>query len=189
MSLFEGDFRFQMEHLPPEIAILSQAEIEKMRKMNELDYNLRENLWKLVENAHKSGITELVTKRVYEGFCSKQNFDLYIVRNPLRLAWLMHRPVEDRKKMKTLLQMLIQKVESEVLCQPITDSNVGHYIKLLEFLTNRVHGPMIQRIDARHAHVNMNKPIAEQPGNVNERLEELKKNLLQPKDVTPKNVE
>lgn len=185
LSLFDGRLRERMEAMAPELTEASQAEIEKMRKPNEIDYKLREKLWFLIENAQKTRIPHIPTVRVFEGILTEQGFQLAI-ENPLRLAWMMLRPTEDRSKMRTVLTQLIQKIETEVLPRAITDDNMGNFLKLLEFLTNRVHGPVIQKIEAKHAHVNLNKQLASAaPDDQQRRLGALKEKLLQAKDVTP----
>lgn len=185
-ELFDGKLRECMMSISPELSELSQVELEEIRKPTETDYKLRERLWFLIENAQKAQISHIQAVRVCEGILSEQRL-FSIIENQPRLAWIMLRPVEDQKKMATLLQQMLQKIENEVLPKTITDNNLGAYLKLLEFLTNRVHGPLIQRVDARHAHVNLNKPVHSTlpPDDQQKRLGELKEKLLQAKDVTP----
>lgn len=185
-DLFGGVFGEAIRSLPPEIADLSQSEIEKLRKPSETDQKLRENLWILVENAQKCSVSEIPMLRIYETVMTPQGWDA-ATKIPLRIAWITTRPVEDKKKMETLLTKLLQKIENEVLPQNITDDNIGAVIKLVEFLTNRVHGSVVQKVDGRHlhAHAKVQSPSSVPQQDHQKQLGELKDKLIKSKDVTP----
>lgn len=183
-NMFGGNFGEAIRSLPPEIADLSQSEIEKLRKPSETDQKLRENLWILVENAQKAMISEIPMLRIYESVMTPQGWDA-VMKIPLRIAWITTRPVEDKRKMETLLTKLLQKIENEVLPEKITDDNIGAVIKLIEFLTNRVHGSVIQKVDNRHLHAKVSVPPAAIPQEHKKELGELKEKLIKTRDVTP----
>lgn len=184
ISLFDGKLRERMENLPVEIADLSQAQIEILRKPIENDYKLRERLWILVENAQKAQISHIQTVRLFEGIMSEQRF-AQVVEDVPRLAWIMTRPVEDRAKMETLLQKLLTKIEAEVLPKAITDDNMTAFLKLVEFLTNRVHGSVVQRIDGRHLHAHQKVPPKQIAGDDPSKRRQELQDKLAAKDVTP----
>lgn len=184
IAFFDGRLRAAFESIPDAIAELPQSDLEKQRKPTEIDYFLRESLWKAVESAQKAGITTLYGSAIYGPVCSHQAFERVMV-SPLRLAWLLLPPNEDKERMRVGLSLGMTNL-LEFVAKPPTAETANAFLKAMEMLLNRVHGPLIQRIEAKHAHMNMNKPIAGPPTNVNDRLEELKKNLLPEKDVTPK---
>ena len=189
-SLFDGKFRDRALAIPHELIEKSQAEIEDMRPPNENDYRLRERLWFLVDQARETGATKIMNVRLYDGILTAQSWER-VMDSSVRLAWLFKRPMDDKKKMQTHLQMLLQKVEREILPKAVTDQNLASFLKLLEFLVNRVHGPVVQRIESR----NLNMDISGSAPNVSpasrdeilEKIKELESQINKNKviDVTP----
>lgn len=186
IALFRGKFREALEGIKPEILEMTIDELEETRNFSDIDYLLRKNLWKQVDLAIKSGFEELTTVSIYGSICSQQAFDK-VIKNPHRLAWLLMHPQEDIDQMRSLLSMGISRLRKDFMTMPMNERTAGHFLKAIDLLMNRVHGPVAQKIEAKHAHLNMNKPIATQldtPHDVIARLDELKEKLL-PKEVTP----
>lgn len=174
----EGLLRVGLDNLPPELIQLTRAEIEAQRPPSEVDILIQRNFWAVVEKAKKEGATSVKQTHIFAGACSEMAFQRFI-KNPIRLAYMLHNPIDDIDRMKNMLVNGLARMENELLKMPITEKSAGHFIKALELLINRVHGPMVQRIEAKHAH--MKVPPPPQPDNlkdVNQRLEELKSKLI-----------
>jgi hypothetical protein len=190
IALFRGKFREALEGIKPETLALTLDELEELRNPSEIDYLLRKNLWKQVELAKKSGFDELTTASIYSPVCSSQAFDK-VMKNDVRLAWLLMHPREAIDEMRSLLSMGMARMRKDFMTMPMNERTAGHFLKAIDLLMNRVHGPVAQKIEAKHAHLNLNKPRASQletPNDVIARLDELKEKLL-PKEVTPIEVE
>jgi hypothetical protein len=105
------------------------------------------------------------------------------MKNPHRMAWLLIYPQDDVERLKAGLSMGITRL-IEFVSKPVTEDTAGAFLKALEIMFNRVHGPVVQKIEAKHAHLNMNKPIVQQD-DPNRRLDELKTKIVQAREVTP----
>lgn len=187
ITLLRDEFAEAVNRLPPELQNRTQDELEIDRKPTDIDYFLRKNLWKLVENAQNGLISEIRAPDIYKGVCSKQVFH-NVVNTPLRVAWLMTIPHQDQELMEAGLAIGLKNLIKFVSKEPTVET-AGAFIKAIEFLTNRVHGPLVQTTRNLNLNVNKNSPAKEPPktpSDVNARLEELKGKLLEAKDVTPK---
>ena len=182
-SVLTGGFRYAVEQLPKDIAAMSEAQIEELRKPTDIDYFLRKSLWKQIELAQKGIITDISQASIYSGICSKQNFD-QLCDVPLRVAWLLIYPESVNSLMEHGLSLAIHNLLKFVAKAP-TPETASAFIKATELLLNRVQGPIIQKIQAQHAHLNMNKPIQVQQ-DPDKRLAELK-SKIEERNVTPQN--
>lgn len=172
-----GNFRIAADNLPADIASMTLEELEAHRTPTEVDYFLRRNLWRQVELVHK-GIAEKVEPvSVYSGVCSKQNYEM-LSKNMYRVAWLLTSPLDSRDRAEAGLSIGITNLLKFVAREP-TAETASAFLKAIEMLWNRVHGPVVTKIESKHAHINMNKPIGNviDPGS---RIEELKSKLVKP---------
>ncbi len=185
ISLFTGDLRLAVESIPLDIANMSESEIFAVRKPTRIDWFLRKNLWNSIETARKAGEVEISQASIYAGVCSEQNFRK-VMGQPLRLAWMLFHPRTDMDKWEEALSYGLDRFREEFMTMPITKDTAGHFLRALEMLITRVHGPVIQRIEAKHAHLNMNKPIEIQEPQSHELLESIRDKIAAAKDVTEK---
>lgn len=176
-----GVLRNAAESLPEEIAVLTIEELETKRKPTQIDFFLRKNLWKQVELVQKGAFTEIDAVDIYRGVCARNSYE-NLAKNPERVAWLLIHPSESHDRAEAGFEIGLTNLLKFVAKEP-TAETAGAFLKAMEMLWNRVHGPVVQRIDSRHATLNLNKPIAKPPGKEN-RLEELKAKL-ESRDVTP----
>ncbi len=74
----------------------------------------------------------------------------------------------------------IQRLRNEVLKMPVTERSAPTILKTVEFLANRSLGPVVQRVEAKFAHLNLDRPTAHslKPEDTVGRIEELKAKLL-----------
>lgn len=183
VTYLTGALRKDVDAIPPEIMAMTMDQLEQKYTISHIDYFLRQNLWKSIGVAQKLGKTEIPAVSIFEGVCSAQNFEGYVRKNPYRLAWILMKPVQVTEIMEESLDFGIKKLRVWLSTVYLDADTIGPFIKAVEMLMNRVKGPVVHRIEAKHAHLNMNKPIAA-PGDPNARLEELKSKLV-PRDVTP----
>jgi hypothetical protein len=181
VTLLKGGFRAAVESLPPELVRKTELELEADRTPTEVDYLLRKNFWKQVDLAQKGVISDIKAVDVYAGACSDTNFEERVLKSPIRLAWILTYPSTPDDLMEAGLNIALKNMIKFVSREPNEDT-ASAFMKAVEILLNRVKGPVIQKIQAQHAHLNMNKPIVNQ--NPNARIEELKNKLVS-RDVTP----
>jgi len=184
ITLLRGGFRSAVESLPEELVSLSEMELEIKRTPSEVDYLLRRNFWKQVDLAQKGVIPYINQVDVYFGACSDTNFESRVLKSPIRLAWILTYPSTPDDLMETGLNIALKNMIKFVSREP-TSETAGAFMKAVDILLNRVKGPIIQKIQAQHAHLNMNKPIASHASDPNKRIEELKDKLVS-RDVTPR---
>lgn len=153
-----GVLREAAGSLPEEIANLSLDELEQMRKPTEIDYFLRKNLWKQVELVKTGVISSIEPIRIYQGVCTRANYEK-LIKNHVRIAWLLVHPGEDMERAEMGFSIGLKNLIKFVSKEP-DQFTASAFLKAMEMLWNRVHGPVPTKIDARHAHVNLNKPIA-----------------------------
>lgn len=184
IGFFDGHFRTAMESIPDEMKAMQPEELEAKFDPGPIDYYLRKNLWKQVELARAAGETSLNPIDIYKGICHVSTFHGRVIKNNYRLAWLLINPVTDAERAEESLAFGLMRIRRDLLTLPMNEKTAPTILRAVELLWNRVHGPLIQRIEAKHAHLNLNKPLAKAP--VHERLSEFK-DKLQPAaiDVTP----
>ena len=78
------------------------------------------------------------------------------------------------------------KLRNEILTMPVTERSAPTLLKAIEFLVNRAHGSVIQRIEAKHAHLDLNNSdmIAKTPEELQSAIDTLKSKLF-PKHIPP----
>jgi hypothetical protein len=95
------------------------------------------------------------------------------------MAWFLTPPMHDTELMEAGVKIGLRNLVKFVSKEP-TAETASAFIKALEVLLNRVHGPVVQRIDARHAHAHMKvaAPVNQlSPADEAARLEALKAKL------------
>jgi hypothetical protein len=167
------------ENAPEELRKMSEIDLFKTGNIGEKDYFLRKNLWKNVEIAQKAGVFRITEASIYGDVMSAQNYYVSFLTNPHRVCWLMTPPTDSREIMEEALFYGLSRLRNELLTMTINEKTAPTMLKAIEFLANRTWGPVVQKIEAKHAHLNMNKPIAVQDArDVTKRLDELKAKLI-----------
>lgn len=179
ISCLTGPLRDAAENLPEEWAKKDLSEIESFRKPTEVDYYLRRNLWKQVELCQKGLQTEIDASSIYAGICSKTNFN-YMVKYPARVAWLLIFPQNFQDRMEAGLSVALTNLLDFVAKKP-NDDNANAFIKAVEILLNRVQGPLIQKLQASHAHLHKSADKAiPAAAPIGDRLKEIQDKLSPP---------
>lgn len=181
ISFFSGELEECLKAIPLEVLAMTPEELETAYPPGTIDYFLRKNIWSKVREAKKLGETKLFAADIYNGVCHATNFHKRVIKNPIRLAWLLFDPLSEMDKAEEALLFGLMRVRNDLLTMPMNDKTAPHILKAVELLWNRVRGPVIQKIEAKHAHLDLNKPIADNsPVDILKRLDELKAKLLNP---------
>ena len=171
--------RAAYENAPEELRKMSEIDLFRTGKIGEKDYFLRKNLWKSVEIAQKNDVFSITEASIYGDVMSAQNYYTSFLTNPHRVCWIMTPPTDAREIMEEALFFGISRLRNELLTLPMNDKTAATILKTIEFLANRTWGPVVQKIEAKHAHLNMNKPVAVHDArDVTKRLDELKAKLV-----------
>lgn len=72
------------------------------------DYLLRDKAWSMYEMSLLNNKTSTVSQLV-EGICSIQNFYQKVLKNPLRLAWILHPKLENEVLNKVLKEKALDR--------------------------------------------------------------------------------
>jgi len=163
IELLDGELRRAAEAVPPEITSMTELELYETGKIRQMDYFLRKNLWKSVEIAQKAGKPSIISATVYQGVCTVQNFHSKVLTNPLRVAFLLLQPGTAQEAIEEAANFGLLRLREKVMTMAINEKTVGAYVRALEFLADRAWGPVVHRIEAKHAHMDMNKPVVHDP--------------------------
>lgn len=176
ITLIEGSLREKAENLPTELLELDLHDLEARCKFTETDYFLKKRLWELItEREDEPESPPIRGIDIYKGICTLQNFHRRL-DSPIRVAWFLHDARNDIKRLEAGLPIAISNLLN-FIAQPITEKTATAFLRALDMMLSRTHGPVIQRVDARHAHVNLNKPIDQSNIEV-EQLKEMRERLL-----------
>lgn len=181
LNFLQGKLLDVASSLPEDVKAMTEVELWKSGKITKNDYFLRRNLWKSIEIAQKTGQNAITQESIYHDVVSAQNFNSRVMTSPHRIAYLLMKPTLAREQMEEALHHGMMRLRNELLTMPIDEKTAPVFLKALEFLANRTWGPVIQKIQAQHAHLNMNKPIAIPAV---EQLKELQAKALESRDVS-----
>lgn len=137
--------------LPPDFIGMSEKELKKKLDPSSLDEQLRIAFWDeyflTVDNNAKSMRMEAVFARVTD-----REMFYEVVKNPLRLAYMLKPPQDYFLQMRSLLNIGLIRFE-EVLKLPLENPNgtintklIGELIKIVSIVDNRVKGAVTQKI-------------------------------------------
>lgn len=182
LSLIMGEFKRAATELPQEFAEMSQKDLETIRKPTEIDHYLRNRLWDLIGKAQNGLIHQIQQVDIYAGICTETNWTQRVCKSPQRVAWLLMPPQDDMDRMKAGLAIGLTNL-IDFIANPINKETAGAFIKAISILLDRVHGPVVQRLDTRNLNVNVDKK--EHSAASVESLKQLKEKIESAVDVTP----
>lgn len=151
-SLLSPKVQTAILNISNELLMMNEEELEQRFRPSNLDFMLRRRLWEKFREAGALSLPNIPNIEIYRGICTDQNFYDRVLKNPEKLAWLIH-PVQDPDEMlKEAYEFSLKKVR-EILRMPVDSKSAPAILKAAEFLTNRVKGPVVQRIDSRNVNV------------------------------------
>lgn len=168
---------------------MDEISLEEKFNPSPSDYGMRKNLWQKVKAAELSGIKLIETQEIFSHYYTKSNFFANVTKNPYRVAWLFLPLDSFQEQFEEILYRAIKKLRNEVNNLNVTEKNMGHFVKILEFLTNRTLGPMTQKIESKNLNVELTASEAQDPKALELKLYELKEKMLAPRNVTPQEPE
>lgn len=156
--------------------------------LNTTDWALRTRYQEVLRKAVAAGETHIPAAALYKGIISAQAFNVSVIPNPHRLAW-MRRPIEDyRKQCEETFHMGMVKLKNYLKTVQVTEKNAAKILKLIEFCANRTYGPVIQKMQIHQRTEHMTLPEAQDvtpqlsPQNLLNTLDQVKDLLIKAKD-------
>lgn len=179
ITLFTGTLRDALENIPEDIMCLAEPELEKHFRMSEKYYFMRRNLWKKVDECRRLGTASVEHKDIYDGVSAYQNFYQQVMPNPYKLAWLFTPLASFQDNFEEILFIAIRKLRNEVINWQMTEKNASAFIRMVEFLSNRALGPVIQKIEQKNLNANfdMGNALPSNPEDIEKQLAEIKSRL------------
>lgn len=144
--LFSGKFREALLSCPQHLLDMPEPDLVEQYDFTSTDWLLRRRFWEIVERARKHNITSYQTIEVFRDISSRQNFEVFVIQRPYKIAWLL-KPIRDYKELcDQVFNVGMEKVLAYIQKSKISEANISKVIKLLEFSANRKHGPVVQRM-------------------------------------------
>jgi hypothetical protein len=191
VSLLNGKFQQAVLNIPDELKHLPEDELHSRVNPTANDWKLRQNFTNAVYDARKLNKDAITTTSIYEGIVSKPSFFEHFLPNPLKVAWIVRPVVEHTAYYNAIHREGLNKLFRMVKSLPEESKYIPLLAKLVETAGNRVHGPVVQRMQIHSKNLNVEMdakqlPQAEGQEDLSKKIEAMQAKLLEgPKDVTP----
>jgi hypothetical protein len=195
LSYFSGALLEYMKKVPPEMYTMPEDKFIETYDLNTTDWALRTRYQEVLRKAVAAGETHIPAAALYKGIVTPQTFNVSVIPNPHRLAW-MRRPIEDyRKQCEETFHMGMVKLKNYLKTVQVTEKNAAKILKLIEFCANRTYGPVIQKMQIHQRTEHLSLPEAQDvtpqlsPQNLLNTLDQVKDLLIKAKDVPTEEAE
>lgn len=153
-----------IQSIPDEILAMSMDDLQAQWKVSAKDEMLRRAFWEEYDRCLKEKNDALVPVRIYGQICSRQYFYDYVLKNPYRVAYMLHETERIEPKFKRLIHAGYEKLEKAILTAKYQYDN-GHMDaravktahEILEFMYTRVYGAAVQKHEIKALNVNVDK--------------------------------
>lgn len=175
--------------IPPEMLLLTEAELGKMFRVTPMDYALKRQIWLKFYDAEKTGAMIKMVD-IYGGICSNPYFYNELTKNPARVAWLLSPPVDTAALIEEAFRFSFNRVRDDILTMPVTEKTAPILLKAFQLFADRHLGPVVQRIESKNLNVEVDggstQNISElDPHEIEAKMREIKQKLIPMKNVTP----
>jgi len=188
INLVSEKMRARMRELPPELLGMSEKEIRHRLKPSWIQEQLRLSFWDEYFLTIDNNENRMRPAAIFANACSKEYFYTQI-DNPLFLAYLTKPPAGYMLKMRSLLDMAMERMR-EVLSLPLKTQNgtintklIGEIVKIAALADNRVRGAVTQKIQIDQTSKSLNVNATYEPPKTHQDLEkelkDIEKQILQ----------
>ena len=167
INLVTDRLRELMRQLPPALLAMSEKDLKKKLDPTWLHDQLRLAFWDEYFLTIDNNERKMRPAAIYAQCCSKEGFYNQI-ENPLFLAYLTKPPAGYMLKMRSLLDMAMERLR-EVLSLDLTNPNgtvntklIAEIVKIAALADNRVKGAVTQKIQIDGTQKNLNVNINQQ---------------------------
>ncbi len=147
--------------IPEEIFSTPLSKLIERFEHTETDSLLRHAFWLEYERAMKTD-TKMTISNIFGGVCDKNYFNREVVTNSFRMAYLLNPPTDYNVRLEELLTIGLEQYR-EILTLPninakgAVDSRlIAVKQKIIEDVTNRRRGQVIQRVEVKSQNLNVN---------------------------------
>lgn len=142
---FSGNFRKAVENLPEYLKTASEIELSNHATPTPTDYGLRQRITELIAKAKQKGDGEIAQVRIYEGLVSQVQF-LKLTNDPPKVAWMVRPVVTHTVYYDSLHKLALKKMWQILERYEIDPKFLPQILKVAETSANRIHGPVVQKI-------------------------------------------
>ena len=178
IELLDGKIRQVIEAVPEEVMGMSEQELESKFKSTLVDWNLRQQLWRKVNEYRVGGVTHMQTKDIYRGICSRENFYTWFMANPYKMAWLLIPPNSLQDMIDEACEFALKRLRNDILTLPADKDTARVIVKAAELLMNRSMGPMVHKIEAKTLNANVDLSGPKSKEDIEAEFQELQERLL-----------
>jgi|GEM_PF-5797337 len=152
--MLRGALLRAVESASQEFLHFTEYDLQEAIKPTDIDWALRHRLWSLIAKYPSGEIDKIEGPMVYNQICCAAHFYNRFLKDPRKVAWFLH-PIEDEKKYNAAsFHFLAVKLQNYILTQPITADNLGEFVRLAKFLSDRAFGPVIHKLETKNLNVN-----------------------------------
>jgi hypothetical protein len=180
-SLFTDKLGEALRNLPEDIKKLTEAEIIERYNLTPTDWGLRKSFTEAIARAKREKLDHISAASIYKDVCTRPNFEQSILRNPIRVAFMIIPYTNYRKAAEEMFDIGMAKVRDYLRSVKITEQNAAKVLKIIEFCANRSHGPVIQKlaIHQKTEYVADEKDVVDiSPQTLLKKLDDVKSKLL-----------
>ena len=165
---FTPGLRAHYNEIPPDVWMLDEYQLEESASPTYAERLIRNNFWRNYDRALKKKSLDRISPMMFwDGVCTRQHFQRVVLTRRLSFAWILTPPTKYEMQMRECLDVGIRKLRTEILEAKFIFPNgfldpkaAGVFIKALEFIDNRVNGPLAKRLEItsenKHLHAHMN---------------------------------
>lgn len=191
VNLVTDRMRELMRQLPPELLGQSEKELRRRLDPTWLQDQLRLAFWDEYFLTIDNNQNRMRPGAIFANCCSKETFYTQI-ENPLFLAFLTKPPAGYMLKMRSLLDMALERMR-EILTLDLTNPNgtvntklIAEIVKIAALADNRVKGAVTQKIQidqtSKNLHVTTNYEPPKTHQDLDKELKDIENQILQLKE-------
>jgi len=187
VNLVSDEFRAHMAKIPLDLFAITEAKFIAQHAPDETDYRLRLKFWdewqlSLLTPGRPAPIR---VPAVYYGVCTREFFYQKILKDPVKLAWMITPPTDYDTTLKELLyrglgrlreiialpfvqevpvihrgQPVMKPDGTPLTTQKVDRGLVSEVRQVIAMLSDRVHGAIVSRIDVKQQSLNLTASIS-----------------------------
>lgn len=140
-----------ISNVHPEYYKWSLKALEKNSKPEERDYQLRVAFWREYNEAQDKWKKALSLNMVIRGVCASDYFYKVVLKDPLKLAFILYPVVDMQAAMEEMLDLGLREMRKILKLPTMGKAGanmpvIREKIKVVALLQNRIQGSVIQRV-------------------------------------------
>jgi hypothetical protein len=157
----------KFQKIPEEYFAMSEEDLEKLVSPTKTDEMLRVSFWNEVRRVTEASEIRLKPIKVYDGVCTREHFNSYIVASPLKFAYILRPPPSHKAKSELIISRGTSKL-LEALDAKLVYSN-GHMdakatktvLDIVAYFESRMKGAVTQKVETKNLNVEVKHSTTE----------------------------